>query len=170
MYEMSFLRLMTDHARWMNRKLYEVCAGIPDEERRRDLGAFFPSIHGTLNHLLLVDRLWLGRITAKEFRVCSLDQELCADFDELRRERELTDGEIAGLVSGLEPSRLSEPVSYVSFLKRTEVSLPLGVVLTHFFHHQTHHRGQITTLISQLGYEFGDTDLIYMPGAQKDYF
>lgn len=170
MYEMSFLRLMADHGRWMNQKLYVVCAGIPDEERKRDLGAFFRSIHGTLNHLLLVDRLWLGRITGREFRIQSLDQELYADFDELRREREVTDGEIADLVAGLDPSCLSEPLTYVSFLKKTPVTLPFGVVLTHFFHHQTHHRGQITTLISQLGYEFGDTDLIYMPGAKTDYF
>jgi uncharacterized damage-inducible protein DinB len=170
MHEMSFLCLMADHGRWMNRKLYEVCAGIPDAERKRDLGAYFRSIHGTLNHLLLVDRLWLGRITGKEFRIRSLDQELYADFDELRHEREIADGQIADLISGLKPSHLPEPVSYVSFLKNTEVTLPLGVVLTHFFHHQTHHRGQITTLISQLGYEFGDTDLIYMPGAKTDYF
>lgn len=170
MHEMSFLCLMADHGRWMNRKLYEVCADIPDEERKRDLGAYFRSIHGTLNHLLLVDRLWLGRIIGREFRIRSLDQELYADFDELRHEREIADGQIADLISGLKPSHLPEPVSYVSFLKKAEVTLPLGVVLTHFFHHQTHHRGQITTLISQLGYEFGDTDLIYMPGAKTDYF
>lgn len=170
MYEMNLLRLMADHNHWMNQKLYEVCAGIPDDERKRDLSTFFRSIHGTFNHLLLVDRLWLGRITGDAFPIRSLDQELYADFEELRRECEKTGAVISELIAGLKPHQLAEPVTYISFLKKESVTLPLGLILTHLFHHQTHHRGQITTLISQLGYDFGDTDLIYMPGAKTDYF
>ena len=170
MVEMNLLNLMADHNRWMNERLYLVCAGIPDEARKRDLGAFFRSIHGTLNHLLLVDRLWLGRITGTPFPIRSLDQELYADFQTLKYEREQTDAVMAALVAELQPARLAEPVTYISFLKTESVTLPLGLILTHLFHHQTHHRGQITTLISQLGYDFGDTDMIYMPGARTAYF
>lgn len=170
MYETSFLNLMADHNRWMNQRLYAVCAGIPDEARRRDLGAFFRSIHGTLNHLLLVDRLWLGRITGDVFPIRSLDQELYEDFDELRGEREKTDEAIRALIDEFRATRLAEPVTYTSFVKKESVTLPLGLVLTHLFHHQTHHRGQVTTLISQLGYDVGDTDMIYMPGAGTTYF
>lgn len=170
MVEMSLLTLMADHNRWMNEKLYAVCAGIPDEARKRDLGAFFRSIHGTLNHLLLVDRLWLGRITGEPFPIRSLDQELYADFALLKRERTETDTVIAALVAELQPARLAEPLTYTSFVKKESVTLPLGLILTHLFHHQTHHRGQITTLISQLGYDFGETDMIYMPGAATAHF
>jgi uncharacterized damage-inducible protein DinB len=170
MYDKPMLNLMADHNRWMNERLYAVCAGIPEEARKRDLGAFFRSIHGTLNHLLLVDRLWLGRLTGKPFPIRSLDQELYADFDTLQRERANTDAMIAGFIAGLQPARLAEPVTYISFVKQESVTLPLGLILTHLFHHQTHHRGQITTLISQLGYDFGETDMIYMPGAKTAYF
>ena len=162
---MAMLRLQAAHNRWMNEKLFAVCGRLADEERKRDMGAFFRSIHGTFNHLLLVDRLWLGRVRHAPFSIVSLDQELYADFAVLAREREKTDAGIAAFVTTLEPADLAEPVSYTSFLTKSGVTLPLGVILTHLFHHQTHHRGQITTLISQLGHDFGDTDLIYMPDA-----
>lgn len=93
-----------------------------------------------------------------------------ADFDALKRERTDTDVVIAGFITGLQPARLAEPVTYISFVKHESATLPLGLILTHLFHHQTLHCGQITTLISQLGYDFGETDMIYMPGARTAYF
>lgn len=170
MYERHMLTLMADHNRWMNEKLYAVCARMSDDERKRDLGAFFRSIHGTFNHLLLVDRLWLGRILGQPFAIESLEQELYTNFDTLTTERSKTDAGIESFVATLESKRLAEPIHYTSFLNKQPVTLPLGLILVHLFHHQTHHRGQITTLISQLGHDFGDTDLIYMPGAATAYF
>lgn len=170
MYEMNMLKLMADHNRWMNDKLYAVCGRIPDPDRKRDLGAFFRSIHGTLNHLLLVDRLWLGRARNEPFPIVSLDQELYADFAMLERERARADTEISDFVASLEPAHLAEVITYTSFVKKKAMTLPLGLILVHLFHHQTHHRGQITTLIAQLGHDFGDTDMIYMPNAGKAYF
>lgn len=70
----------------------------------------------------------------------------------------------------LEPPRLADTVTYVSLLKKMTVILPLGLILVHLFHHQTHHRGQLTTLITQLGQDFGETDMIYMPSAGTTYF
>lgn len=87
-------RDMASYNQWMNQRLFSVCAEIPDSQRRRDRGAFFKSIHGTLNHLLLADRIWLGRFFGNPHRARSLDEELYHDFDELRRERERTDGDI----------------------------------------------------------------------------
>lgn len=165
MYDLDMVALMADHNRWMNEGLYAVCARLSEEERKQDLGAYFRSIHGTFNHLVLVDRLWLGRLRDEPYLVASLDQELYADYATLERERAKTDSDIQEYVAMLEPSRLADPVAYVSLLKKTTVILPLGLILVHLFHHQTHHRGQVTTLISQLGQDFGETDMIYMPSA-----
>src|SRR4029434_3118727 len=103
MIDTEYPRTMARYNRWMNERLYECCARIPDAERKRDMGAFFKSIHGTLNHLLLADRIWLGRFTGVPFAVTGLDQELYADFAELRRERECTDREIVSWVASLAP-------------------------------------------------------------------
>ncbi len=80
----EYCRLLARYNRWMNGKLYTLCAGLPDAERKQDRHAFFRSIHGTLNHLLLGDRIWLGRFLGQPFQVQSLGQELYSDFDELR--------------------------------------------------------------------------------------
>ena len=152
--------------RWMNERLYACCAGLTDAERKRDRGAFFRSIHGTLNHLLLADRMWLGRLTATPFAVASLDQELYADFEELRRERERTDREIASFVSELQPARFEGTLSYTSFVNPAPREYPFWVALTHFFNHQAHHRGQLTTLLMQAGVDPGVTDLIWLPELQ----
>src|SRR5262249_50719318 len=96
------LRAMARYNRWMNERLYECCAGLSDAERKADRKAFFGSIHGTLNHLLLGDRLWLGRFLARPYRIGSLADELYADFAELRRERAKTDAEILEWVETLD--------------------------------------------------------------------
>ncbi|MDV3239913.1 MAG: DinB family protein [Gammaproteobacteria bacterium] len=159
------LRLQASYNHWMNERLYAVCAALSDAERKRDLGAFFRSIHGTFNHILLADRLWLARLGGQPFHVASLDQELYADFDTLHAEQVRTDAEVVACVQDLAPERLADTVAYTSVMTGRPNALPLGVVLTHLFHHQTHHRGQITTLISQLGRDFGETDMIWMPGV-----
>ena len=157
---------------WMNEKLYDVAAEMPDAERRRDVGAFFRSIHGTLNHLLLTDRAWLWRFTGDarlaESRDATgkpiattgrLDQELYADFAQLRRERARTDGDITSFAGALTPERLAAEITY-----RTSAGVEQRHVLwwavSHFFNHQTHHRGQVTTLLKQAGHDPGVTDMI----------
>jgi uncharacterized damage-inducible protein DinB len=154
---------MARYNRWMNEKLYALCAGLSDTERKKDRHAFFRSIHGTLNHLLLADRLWLGRFQSQPFHVSSLAQELCADFDELRDERRRTDDEIDRFVARLTGDALAARVSYRTLVDPQERSAPLWVLTTHFFNHQTHHRGQLTTLLSQCGLDPGITDLMWLP-------
>ena len=157
---------------WMNERLYASAAALPDAERRHDVGAFFRSIHGTLNHLLLTDRAWLWRFTGDP-RVAQsrdaagrpiamtgrLDQELYADFDELRRERMRTDADITAFAAALTADRLAGEITY-----RTTAGVEQRHVLwwavSHFFNHQTHHRGQVTTLLKQAGLDPGVTDLI----------
>ena len=158
---------MAQYNRWMNERLYAVCADIPDAERRRDRGAFFKSIHGTLNHLLLGDRLWLGRFLDRPFPVDSLDQELYADFDELRAERARADGEILDFSTALDEQALARDFCFTTVVNPGEHVFPFRHVLLHFFNHQTHHRGQLTTLIKQAGHEPGVTDLMWLPGIER---
>jgi uncharacterized damage-inducible protein DinB len=154
--------------RWMNEKLYGVAATLSDEARKRDVGAFFKSIHGTFNHLLVADRIWLARFTGATLPdgllgpsgIRSLDQELYADFGDLRRERALTDDELSAWVSGLTEERLAAPLVYMRLGQ--EQTCPLWWVVAHVFNHQTHHRGQITTLLTQQGCDPGVTDLFAM--------
>ena len=151
----------------MNDKLYAVAATLSDEARKRDDGAFFKSIHGTFNHLPLADRVWLARFTGVTLPdgfmgpgIRSLDQELYADFADLRRERARTDDELSAWVSGLTEERLAGPLVYVRRGQRLEA--PLWWAVAHVFNHQTHHRGQITTLFTQHGCDPGVTDLFAM--------
>lgn len=153
--------------RWMNDKLYGLAATLSDEARKRDVGAFFKSIHGTFNHLLLADRVWLARFTGATVPngfmapgIRALDQELYADFAELRRQRELTDDELSSWVAGLTDERLAGPTVFMRRGQKQEC--PLWWTVAHLFNHQTHHRGQITTLLMQQGCDPGVTDLYAM--------
>lgn len=162
----EYIRTMSDYNRAMNRQLYEVCATIPDELRKEDRGAFFKSIHGTLNHLLLADKVWLGRFQNQPFAITSLDQELYGDFGELRGERERTDERIMEWAETLDDARLSAPLTFkTATAGAREFTLPLWFIVAHMFNHQTHHRGQLTTLLEQCGYDSGPTDLLVLVKA-----
>lgn len=164
-------RWLARYNTWMNEKLYALAATLDGGERTRDMGAFFRSVHGTLNHLLWADRIWLGRFTrdaaigesrdrdGKPIPVGMHDQILYADFDELRRERAKTDGHIEAWTRALTDTTLAAPFSYrtVSTGMREH---PLWQAVTQFFNHQTHHRGQATTLFAQLGRNPGVTDFM----------
>lgn len=162
----SLFTRQSDYNQWMNRQLFSACGTIPDTDRKKDMGAFFRSIHGTFNHLLVADRLWMSRFSDTPFAFESLDQTLYSDFDELRIEREKTDQIISRWIRSLSEADLDGTISYRSVVQGKMLTLNLTDALLHFFHHQTHHKGQITTLIGQLGYDFGETDLILMPGVE----
>lgn len=163
MHEHSYYEPLAEYNAWMNEKLYRVCAEIPDELRKKDLGAFFRSIHGTLNHLLLADTIWMARFTGQPLTRAALNQELYSGFDDLRREREAMDRRILAWTRTLSPERLAQPFSYTSVSDGKTRTRPFWLLVTHLFNHQTHHRGQLTTLLSQLGYDYGVTDLPWLP-------
>jgi uncharacterized damage-inducible protein DinB len=154
--------------RWMNEKLCAAAAQLTDDARKQDRGAFFRSIHATLNHILLADRVWMGRFTGAALEggamgpggIRSLDQELYEGFEELRAERRTTDDEITQWVATLDAERLS---GELRFLRKGIVNaFPLWWGAAQLFNHQTHHRGQVTTLLMQAGLDPGVTDLIAM--------
>lgn len=157
-----------------NQRLYDQLSALPDEERKKNMGAFFGSIHGTLNHILLADRIWLGRFAAASPGMSSLDgaalvhqfsslrQELFAEFDELYAERRATDRVISSWVEELSDDLLAGPMRYRT-AKGDLREHPVWISVTHMFNHQTHHRGQVTTLMHQLGHDPGVTDyLVYV--------
>ena len=156
---------MARYNRWMNERLYEVCAALPEADRREDRSAPFCSVHGTLNHLLLADGLWIGRFLNEPFVVHSLDQELYSEFDELRSARREADDRLEGWVNTLTEERLAAPFTFTSVVNPQTRTLPLWLAAAHCFNHQTHHRGQLTTLLEQLGCDFGVTDLLLLPEA-----
>ncbi|RUT10302.1 hypothetical protein DSM106972_007970 [Dulcicalothrix desertica PCC 7102] len=153
---------MAQYNRWMNQKLYAICAEIPDSKRKEDLGAFFKSIHGTLNHLLYGDRAWIGRFIGEPF-AAKIGDELYEDFNELVVQREVTDLQIIEWSQKLSSEWLHQDFKYTSGVDGKTRILPAWVLVTHMFNHQTHHRGQLTTLLSQLEYNPGVTDLPFLP-------
>jgi uncharacterized damage-inducible protein DinB len=158
----SYYEMMAEYSHWMNQKLYAICAQIPDEQRKADRGAFFKSIHGTLNHLLFGDRAWMGRFTQQPFSA-KLGQELYTDFHQLRQEQEATDQQIIVWSRQLSDEWLIQQFQYTSGVDGKTRVLPAWVLVTNLFNHEIHHRGQLTTLLSQLGYDPGETDLPWLP-------
>ncbi|HET7400848.1 MAG TPA: DinB family protein [Usitatibacter sp.] len=162
----EYARTMARYNRWMNERLYECASRVPEAERKRDMGAFFKSIHGTLNHLLLGDRVWMGRFVGPAFVPKSLADELYADFAELRRERAKTDAAIEAWAATLTDERLRGELAYTSIVSPQPRRIPMALAVTHFFNHQAHHRGQLTTLLMQQGIDPGVTDLMWMPQTE----
>jgi uncharacterized damage-inducible protein DinB len=138
------LQTLARYSAWMNRRLYALCAALPDEERRRDRGAFFGSIHRTLNHLLLADSVWMTRFSGDRERYGA---------------RAAADEAIQAFMDGVTDELLASPLRYQGFTGKEFVE-PRWWAMTHFFNHGTHHRGQVTTLLSQAGVDPGVTDLI----------
>lgn len=156
-------KLLARYNQWMNRRIYDVCSRLSDEERKKDRKAFFGSIHGTLNHLLLGDRIWLGRFKNKPIQVESLAQELYSDFNQLREERDQTDTRIIQWAEEIADAVLRGNLTYTSIVRSESRTQKMTVAVIHFFNHQTHHRGQLRTLLSQRGLDCGVSDLIWMP-------
>ena len=161
-------RMLAQYKRWMNTRLYACAARLGDDQRRRTRGAFCKSIHGTLNHLLVGDHLWMGRFECLPFTWQGHAHELHSEFDPMRRAREAMDVRIVALVERLKPEWIAGPFEY-SKLSGTHVRVASFAALTHFFNHQTHHhRGQATTLLMQVGVDPGETDLVAMAGIQQE--
>lgn len=162
----NYYELMASYNQWMNQKIFSICSEIPDDIRKKDLGAFFKSIHGTLNHILYGDRAWMGRFTNNPFQVKVIGQELFCDFDELWDERAATDKAILEWSNDLSPEWLSSPFEFTSNVDAKTRTLPAWALVAHMFNHQTHHRGQLTTLMKQVGYDPGITDIPWLPDFQ----
>jgi len=163
----EYCQLMARYNGWMNERLYALVAKFPDDERKRDRGAFFGSMHGTLNHLLWGDRMWLGRFIDEPCTVPAFGADMFTDFAELAREREITDRKMLDWGDTVTVVWLAGLLRYTSKVDGRTRELSGAVAATHFFNHGTHHRGQVTTLLKQAGRDPGSTDLPWLPGVVR---
>ncbi len=152
---------------WANRRLYDAAAALSDAEYRVDRGAFFKSMHGTLNHLLATDRIWMKRFTGEGDAPDRLDAILHEDFAELRGAREAEDRRIVAWIEGLDEARLAGVIRYRRVSSPQEFVQELMPALDLWFNHQTHHRGQAHTILTVLGKPSLQLDLIYFQRTEE---
>ena len=161
-------QLMARYNEWMNARLYALCATLPDAELHKDRHAFFKSIYLTLNHIAYGDLAFLSRFTGVPAVAPEPGVELFTGFAALRAERESLDVRVLNWATSLTQQWLAEPLTYTSKIDGKVRTVPKWALVTHMFNHQTHHRGQVTTLLSQIGLDIGSTDIPFMSGFERD--
>lgn len=157
----SHYTMFAGYNAWANRRLYDAAAKLSDDDYRADRGAFFKSMHGTLNHLLATDRIWMKRFTGEGDAPERLDAILHDRFADLRAAREAEDRRIVAWIGGLDEARLAGTIRYRRVSSPEEFVQPLMPALDHWFNHQTHHRGQAHTLLTILAGNAPELDLLY---------
>jgi uncharacterized damage-inducible protein DinB len=157
----AFVGMMAAYNAEMNRRVYAAAARLSDDERWLPRGAFWGTIHGTLCHVLWGDRMWMSRFDGWEKPSIAIKDSaaLFSDFPGLQQARVEADEKISGWASRVSESWLRDDMIWYSAAANREVRAPRGLLVTHFFNHQTHHRGQAHALITAAGEQTGDTDL-----------
>ena len=154
-------RMFAAYNEWANRLLYQEVAKLSDAEFRADKGAFFGSLRGTLNHILVADRIWQKRFTGTGDAPTALDTILHDDFAGLQAARWAEDDRIITWVAGLGEADLEADIVYTPLTNPTVITHRLRSALFHVFNHQTHHRGQCHMILTALGKPGPVLDLIY---------
>jgi len=157
----EYLRTMAYYNSEMNRRTYAAAARLGDAERKQDRGAFWSSIHGTLNHLLWGDRQWMSRFAGWDANKLNQKQstQLYDDFNELRGARVRLDMAMEDWAANVTQAWIDEDLVWFSGSTRKEMHAPRGMLMAHLHNHQTHHRGQVHQMLYEAGQDVGDTDL-----------
>ena len=167
------LHLLARYNQWMNERLYAATATLPEHAIAQPRGAFFGSLLGTLNHLVVADTLWLQRFAVHPARYqalaaiaaasppAALDAPLAPTLAALQARRQALDATIATWMTQVGAADLDVVLHYRN-TRGDAHRRRFGDLLLHFFNHQTHHRGQATTLLSQAGVDMGATDLLVL--------
>jgi len=158
---MDHFPMMARFNGWVNDKIYAEVAKLDDATYRADSGLFFGSLHATLNHIMVVDRLWTGRVEGIDRGVKSLNQILHDDFASLQKARREEDARLVQLMDRLTPAELQGTVRYSTADRTRTMEARRWDMLAGMFNHQTHHRGQIYSVLLQRGQKLPDIDLIY---------
>jgi uncharacterized damage-inducible protein DinB len=142
--------MMATYNRWANVRLYNMAAALPDELYRKSIGVYFKSLHGTLNHLLTADRIWMCRLDGKGDHPDKLDATIHDDFMSLREARLGEDQRIVDFIDSLDDADFEKLWDYKT-LNGTPQRQQVREILAHLFNHQTHHRGQAHAALTALG-------------------
>lgn len=153
--------MMASYNRWANQRVYEAAAELDQGEYDRDMGAFFGSLNGTLNHVLVADRIWMKRFTGEGDAPATLDTILFPEFDALKTAREAEDDRIVDFIDRLPDDVEKRRFTFVTVTDMRTISQRLSPALSHFFNHQTHHRGQAHAILTALGRPSVPLDMIY---------
>jgi uncharacterized damage-inducible protein DinB len=162
----EYVRTMAAYNAWQNGSLYGAAGTLSDEDRRVERGAFFGSIHATLNHLLWGDQIWMSRFAGtpppRAGTIPESPRQI-EDWDALVRERTSFDGVMTEWAGGLSADWLAGDLTWHSQAAGRELSAPRALLVAHMFNHGTHHRGQVHAMLTQAGAKPGDTDLMLLP-------
>lgn len=159
----AFVRYMARYNQWQNRAVYASAARLAEPERQREAGAFFGSIERTLNHLLWADRMWMHRFDGWLRPVGGVRDRQCGSWDELATARADCDSAILAWADAIDAARLNADLTWRSATAHLEKTMPLALLVSHMFNHQTHHRGQVHCLLTQCGVDPGVTDMPMLP-------
>jgi uncharacterized damage-inducible protein DinB len=157
----AYFRQLARYNAWANGRIYTAAAELSDAERKAKRPSFFGSIHATLNHILVGDRIWLSRLAGSPHGIAALDQELYGDFEELRAARVTEDERLIAIVESYDEADLARKLAYRN-MAGEEKCIPMAQVLGHLFNHQTHHRGQIHGLLSATSIAPPSLDMIQL--------
>lgn len=152
---------------WANLRIYEAASQLTKEEFERDAGVFFKSMRGTLNHILVADRIWLKRFTGEGDAPAALDTILYIDFAKLRTAREIEDKRLVDWIDSLSEKAMAGRFVYMTVRDMRTISQRLAPALSHLFNHQTHHRGQAHAILTVLGKEAPSLDLVYFQRTEE---
>ncbi len=159
--DISHFRMMAQYGAWANKRLIDACRSLNTDAYYADRNAFFGSIHGTLNHILVGDRIWLGRITGVDSGLSDLAAPLYDTLEGLAAARDSEDKRILSVLDDMDEEALSGSLTYTTLVSPQHMKTPMSQVLTHVFNHATHHRGQVHTLLSQIPSDPPSLDLIF---------
>lgn len=154
--------LMAEYNAWANTRLYRMAGQLTDEQYRRDVSVYFRNLHGTLNHLLIADRIWMSRLTGSGPLPVRLDAILYEELAQLAEARRGEDERIVRFVESLTDAQLDASIEYRT-LNGAAQQQKMREVLAHLFNHQTHHRGQAHAILTTLGVKEPDSlDVLWM--------
>ena len=151
-------QLLANYNTWANTKIFSACKQLDDLEYKKDRKAFFSSIYGTLNHLLVVDRAYISRIKGEDHGLLSLDQILYENLYQLEGARIIEDQHLVDLVNNLSKESIHKEITYRGFDSGKQ-TYTINIILLTLFNHQTHHRGQIHNMLSQAGIKTPQIDI-----------
>ena len=168
----DYVATMAAYNRWQNTSIYGAASGLSDADRREDRGAFFGSIHRTLSHVAWGDSIWLSRFSMGDAPSVGIDTsaDWISDWDRLVETRAKIDDAIDQLAAEVSPETLASDLSFYSGVLGCDVTRPFALCLTHFFKHETHHRGQVHAMLTAAGTKPEATDLFLMPMSYADKF